>query len=383
MRILRLLLRLITLVLALAAVFFVLSFGFWYIWQDARGRGPQTRYTITTAKLGRALLGLYLKYRAEDVARVARPGDASEITFVVEPGEGVGAVAIRLERMNLITDSELFRRLVQYWGADQDIQAGVYVLRPNMTMEEIIGELQHGRVPSVKVTIPEGWRAEQIAALLEELEVTSAQGFLDAVARGSTAYDFLRDRPAGASPSAEGFLFPDTYELPRNAPPERILDILLQNWATRVTPEWRAKVSQTGMTLYEVVTLASIVEREAVVASERPLIAGVYLNRLDKGMYLQADPTVQYAKGYDPVTKRWWSPMKQEEAQTVVSRYNTFLYPGLPPGPICNPGLAAIQAVLQPEPSEYLYFYAKGDGSHVFAKTYEEHLRNEQLYGGR
>lgn len=134
------------------------------------------------------------------------------------------------------------------------------------------------------------------------------------------------------------------------------------------------------MSIYEVVTLASIVEREAVVDEERPIIASVYLNRLNRGMYLQSDPTVQYAKGYSAESGRWWNPMIQEEAQSVDSPYNTFLYPGLPPGPICSPGLASIQAVLYPADTPYLFFFSKGDGTHAFSKTYEEHLENMRRY---
>jgi len=380
---LRLLLRLITLVMGISIVVFVLVGGLWYVWQDARGRAPQVSYTLTVKKLERAGLGLYLRYRGEDVSRPANPDDPREVTFVVRSGETVSTVAQNLKRMGLIKDAALFGWLVRYWGADGDIQAGVYALRPNMTMEEIMRQLQHGRIPAVKVTIPEGWRAEEIAALLETLEVVSAEEFMAAVREGRSDYPFLMDRPPGAPTSLEGFLFPDTYQFPQHTTPARVLDIMLENWDRRVPPELRERAAEQGLTLYEAVTLASIVEREAVVPEERPLIAGVYLNRLRNGMYLQADPTVQYAKGYDPATKRWWNPMLQEEALAVISPYNTFINPGLPPGPICNPGLASIRAVLAPTASDYLFFFSKGDGSHAFAATYEEHLRNQELYGGK
>lgn len=384
MRTLRLLLRFIITVLALSAVTFLITGGFWYMWQNARGKTPQIHYTITSAKLERAALGLYLRYRGSDVTEPANPNDHREVLFTIEPGDPVITIAYRLQNMGLVKDAELFRRVVQYWGTDATIQAGVYVLRPDMTMEEIMRELQHGRLPSITVTIPEGWRAEEIAALLEEKGVTQANAFLEAVRQGRTDLPFLQDRPPTSGTSVEGFLFPDTYQFPENTPPERIVEIMLQNWALRV-PEsvWRKGAQERGMTVYEVVTLASIVEREAVVSAERPIIAGVYLNRLKEGMYLQADPTVQYAKGYDPNTGKWWNPMLQEEANTVISPYNTFLHGGLPPGPICNPGLGAITAVLQPAEHDYFYFYAKGDGSHAFAKTYEEHLENQRLYGGQ
>ena len=378
----RLILRVTTTVLGISIVVVLLAGGFWYMWQDSRGRAPQIGYTITARKLERAGLGMYLRARAAEVDSPANRDESREVTFVVESGETVSTVAYHLHGLGLVTDAELFRRVVQYWGADSDIQAGVYSLRANMTMEEIMRQLQHGRMPTTTVTVPEGWRAEQIGKLLEETGLISAQEFVQSVALGRTDYEFLRDRAPGSPLSLEGFLFPDTYELPQQTMSERIIDIMLQNWDQRVPSELRGKASDLGMTMYEIVSLASIVEREAVVSEERPLIAGVYLNRLEKGMYLQSDPTVQYAKGYSEVTERWWNRMIQEEAITVVSPYNTFLNPGLPPGPICNPGLSAIKAVLAPESSDYLFFYHKGDGSHAFAVTYEEHLRNEEIYGG-
>jgi UPF0755 protein len=140
------------------------------------------------------------------------------------------------------------------------------------------------------------------------------------------------------------------------------------------------------MTVYDVITLASIVEREAVVDEERPIIASVYYNRLDPAyveetaLRLSSDPTIQYAKGYDPETGNWWNPMLPGEGQTIESPYNTFQVQGLPPGPICSPGLASILAVLNPSDTDYLYFHAIGDGSHVFASTLDEHLQNQEQY---
>jgi UPF0755 protein len=146
-------------------------------------------------------------------------------------------------------------------------------------------------------------------------------------------------------------------------------------------PRDAARPQGARLSVFQVVVVASIVEREAVVAEERPMIADVYLNRLKKGMYLQADPTVQYALGYQPQSGQWWLlPLPIEALSTTLSIYNTYLYPGLPPGPICSPSLASIDAVLNPAGTDYLYFYSKGDGTHAFARTYEEHLRNQALY---
>ena len=379
----RILLRLITLVLGISIVIVFLVGAFWYSWQDAKGRAPRISYEVTAAKIEHGVLGLYLKYRGSDVTEPANPNDTRNITFVVESVESVMTVAWHLEDIGLIKDSDLFRRVVQYWGADQDIQAGVYSLRANMTMEEIMRELRIGRMPTTTVTIPEGWRAEQIAEVLEENGVVSAQEFMQAVNSWRDDYDFLRDRPADSPVGLEGFLFPDTYQLPLHAQASQVLDIMLANWDQRVPQELRDKAKDRGLTLYEAVTVASIVEREAVVAEERPMIAGVYYNRLAQGMYLQADPTVQYALGYYQSTGKWWENITQEQYSTVESPYNTYLNPGLPPGPICNPGLASIEAALEPASSKYLFFVHTGDGHHIFAETYEEHLRNYEAVGGQ
>lgn len=383
---LRILLRLVTLVVGIAVVVVGLFGGAYYMWREAEGRAPKVGFQITTDKLERGGWGLYLKFlqtRGKDYTLAANPEDVEARTFVVELGDSPGQVGYNLEQQGIITDGEVFRRVVQYLGAEQDIQMGVYALSPSMTMEEIVMQLRHGRLLPRVVTILEGWRAEEIGALLEkEGVVVSAAEFVQAVHEGRNDYGFVLDRPAGASMSLEGFLFPDTYQFDQRSDPDAVIAVMLSNWANQVPESVRNSVTESGRTLYEVVTLASIVEREAVAAVERPLIAGVYTNRLNIGMYLQSDPTVQYAKGYDVALDKWWNPMLQEEAITVVSPYNTFLNPGLPPSPICNPGLASLMAAIEPEESEYLFFYHKGDGTHAFAITYEEHLRNEQLYGG-
>jgi UPF0755 protein len=325
------------------------------------------------------LLRVYLAFHQGDISRPASD-DPTPVVFVVEPGETAGDIALRLKRLGLITDAELFRQLAHYQEADSKLEAGRYELRANMTMGEIIETLQHGRLEEVAVTIPEGWRAEQIAEVLaEEVGVDGAQ-FLDLVREGRFDHEFLQSRPPEAT--LEGFLFPDTYLLPVQPTALDVVERMLKNFDQRFTAEMRqTAVVEREMTIYEVVTLASIVEREAVVAEERPIIAGVFLNRLEEGMNLDSCPTVQYALGYQEDTGQWWkTPLALEELDHVNSPYNTYLHQGLPPGAICNPGLASIQAVLKPVETDYLYFLAKGDGSHAFAKTFEEHLQNQQKY---
>lgn len=329
------------------------------------------------------LIGLYLRLRQGELKRPASQ-ESVEVPFEVEPGQTAGMVAVALEEAGLVRDAGLFSLYMRYHGLDASLEAGQYRLRPDMTIPEIAEALQHGRAREVVVTIPEGWRMEQVAELLEENGITDAEAFR-AVVRGGdrpgmwAQYPVLQARPPGAG--LEGFLFPDTYRFPRDADPAEVARRMVEQFAEKFTLQMQSQAQQNGLTVFGVVTLASIVERETVIPEERPLVADVYLNRLAQGMYLQADPTVQYALGYQPQSGQWWlTPLPIEALTATESPYNTYLHPGLPPGPICNPGLASIQAVLNPAGTDYLFFYSKGDGSHVFARTYEEHLENERRY---
>ncbi len=209
-------------------------------------------------------------------------------------------------------------------------------------------------------------------------------------ARGTHVHHpLLADRPAGQS--YEGYLFPGTYYLLDNTTPTELIQLMLDSMARHLPPNYQELAQQQGLTFYEVLTVASIVEREAALDSERPLIASVYLNRLrGKGdtRLLQADPTVQYAMGYQEAANQWWkSPVALEEYSGVDSPYNTYLYPGLPPGPIASPSLESIEAVLQPAQTDYLFFVCASPGcsggNHVFATSYDEHLQNVAAYYGQ
>jgi UPF0755 protein len=360
----------------------VIVFGGRYLLAGDVGREVDTG-AIQTSSLEKMLIGLYLNLRKDAVESPASDDD-TPIVFTINPGETAATIAPRLEREGLVADGQLFLYLVRYEGVDAQLEAGEYELRPNMTMNEVVEALQTGRLREVSVTIPEGKRAEEVAALLGELKVADGEVFMGLVRSAWDGYDFLLDRPEEAPASVEGFLFPETYRIPVDYDASQVVDLMLMTFAERFSPEMRQAAAEAGMSVYEVVTLASVVEREAVVAEERPIIASVYLNRLEQGMYLQSDPTVQYALGYQEDTGQWWKiPMNLEEDVQVDSPYNTYMYPGLPLGPICSPGLASIQAVLEPADTTYLFFFSKFDGSHAFAETYEEHLQNQELYQGQ
>ncbi len=386
LRVLRFVFRLLVFLIALAAMVVIVGGGIWYFRTQGQGGTTIALNDVPAAREPQGaedwVLRLYLQSRADEI-NTPPTDNPSPITFVVEGGETAVSIAGRLQDLGLITDATLFRRFLQYNGLDASLEAGEYQLRRNMTMREIAEALQHSRLQEVTITIPEGWRAEQVADLLTAENIMDGSVFLAAVRQGVTIdHPLLAARPAGAG--FEGYLFPDTYRLPAQATSEDLLTRMLDNMQTRLPIGWEAMASGEGFTFYEVLTVASIVEREAVIPEERATIASVYLNRIQQDMYLNADPTVQYAMGYQPETGQWWkTPVTLEEYQSVNSPYNTYLYPGLPPGPICNPGADSILAVLQPAQTPYLYFVARGDGSHVFAETLEEHERNIQLYQGQ
>lgn len=386
LRVLRFIFRLLIFLTALAAMIVIVGGGIWYFRTQGQGGTTIALNEVPAAREPQGaedwLLSLYLQSRADEI-NTPPSDDPTPVTFIVEVGETAVGIAVRLEEAGFISDTTLFRRFLQYHGLDASLEAGEYQLRRNMTMREIAEALQHSRVQEVTITIPEGWRAEQVADLLTAENIMDGSVFLAAVQQGmAIEHPLLADRPAGVG--FEGYLFPETYRLPAQATPEDLLTRMLDTMQARLPIGWEAMASAQGYTFYEVLTVASIVEREAVIPEERATIASVYLNRVQQGMYLNADPTVQYAMGYQSETGQWWkTPVTLEEYQSVNHPYNTYLYPGLPPGPICSPGADSILAVLQPAQTPYLYFVARGDGSHVFAETLEEHERNVQLYQGQ
>ena len=328
------------------------------------------------------LIGFYLEANADLLEQPAGPDD-TRIAFVVEPGETAAEIANRLKREGLISDAELFRRYVQYHGLDAGIEAGEFTLRQTMTIPEIAQSLQQGLRPEQVITIQEGLRLEQVAVVVAEQTGISYDEFLLLATTGwrdaGFSFDFLTVLPPTAT--LEGFLFPETYRLPEDATADDVLDRMLSTFDARVTPEMRVAAVNRGLDVYELVTLASIVEREAVLDEERPVIAGVYHNRLESDWFLSACPTVQYA--LSSPDNLW--PQFTLSATEVDSPYNTYRNLGLPPGPICSPGLASIEGAAHPADTDYYFFLAdciKNDGSHLFAVTQEAHFSNYQMCGG-
>lgn len=299
-------------------------------------------------------------------------GSEQKVAFVVDRGETVAKITVGLKEEGLIRDSFRFKLLLYFSGLAKKIQAGSYQLSPSMNASEITRILVRGMVDQ-RITIIEGLRQEQIGEFLREkgFEVDLAQWRQEIVAQ-----------------SLEGELFPDTYHLPPGATQGAILKIIGRNFEKKVRTGLATEIAQSGLTLDQVLTLASIVERESRVEKDRRIVAGILLKRWRKDWPLQADATVQYAlatqraKGGLPATGEieWWPKGLSREDIKIASPYNTYLHYGLPPGPICNPGLSAIKAVLLAEDSPYWYYLNDSSGVTHYAKTDEEHADNIGKY---
>lgn len=312
--------------------------------------------------LNRITLSLRLLQYNEDLTLPANP-HADPQNFQITLGESPISIAERLQTQGIIRSAPAFNTFLMYSGLDTQIQAGGYTLNPANTAVEIAYALQDPHPGDATLAILAGWRLEEIGAALPTSGLVIApEAFI----------------AAGRAAAIEGMLFPGTYQLPRDTSVDDLVHVLTQAFDQTVTAEMRAGYAQQGLNVQQAVTLASIVEREAVVADEMPLIASVFLNRLALGMNLDADPTVQYAVGFNPAQNTWWTnPLSLADLQ-FDSPYNTYRYPGLPPGPIANPGANALRAVAFPAQTPYYYFRATCDGSgrHLFAETFDEHVNN-------
>ncbi|MBI3342420.1 endolytic transglycosylase MltG [Candidatus Curtissbacteria bacterium] len=287
--------------------------------------------------------------------------------FVVKPGQPLIQIANNLQSEGLIKNALAFRLLVAQMGITTKIQAGDYRLAANKSARALAQELVHGAL-DIWITFPEGERLEQQAQVIEEKLNDSANG----------NYQFKKDEYIKVG--KEGYMFPDTYLIPKEASAEAIATKLQNTFESKVSKSLLGKGLKNNLTSYQVLILASLIEREAKTNEERPVIAGIMLNRIKAGIPLQVDATVQYAKGYNAGNKTWWPQVTQEEYSTVKSPYNTYLHQGLPPGPICSPGLDSITAAAQPSDTPYLYYLHDAKGKIHYAKTGEEHNANIQKY---
>jgi UPF0755 protein len=322
-------------------------------------------------------------YALEQLKPVA--GSADEVIFTIPAGTSSAGIAELLAEHGLIRNALFFSYYLKYKNVGTGFQAGTYAMTPGMDIQEIIRKLNAGetvRVETVRFTIPEGFTVRQAVKLLvnagfPEEELLNVISNPERLA-GSPGTEALRVYQIPESGlyrfPLEGYLFPETYELPKDIDAVQAVLRMVQELDRKLNalPEgWESQLEENGVTFHELMTIASLVEREVVADNERSLVAGVIYNRLTAGMPLQIDATVQYL--FDEQKERLF-----EKDLQVESPYNTYLNAGLPPGPIASPGLASIKAALYPEASEYLFYVTKKDGTgeHYFGKTYNEHLRN-------
>lgn len=297
---------------------------------------------------------------------------AVQITVVVPKSAATSTIAGVLKKSGVIRNASAFRLYARIQDVDGKLKPGSYTMNTAMTVPEVIRDLIKGPPDRITLTVPEGYTVAQIADLLEQKGLSTGAAFNQALNQ-NWQFSFFKDLPAQKN-NLEGYLFPDTYYLGSDSVSEKIVEMMLQNFEQVMERyDYINKAKAKGLTLNEAVTVASMVEREARVESERPRIAGVIYNRLNAGMPLQIDATVQYALG------------KQKEKLLykdleIDSPYNTYKISGLPPGPIANPGWPSLKAAIEPEKNNYFYYCAKPDGSHAFARTLAEHNINVQKY---
>jgi UPF0755 protein len=325
-------------------------------------------------------IGISWLWWQKAISPVVTNQEAKEIPFTVESGMVGQQIGAKLTEEGLIKSPTAWKIWTK-WQQQQDSQggfkAGTYLISADESLPDIATKLWRGEIMQTNFTIPEGWSIKQMAVYFESLGYFTAEEFIAAASK--IPYDQYPWLPQGI-PHLEGFLYPDTYKISsdRTTDPEAIIEVMLDSFAKIALPVY--KEANTNYSLIEWVTLASIVEKESVIQNERPLIAGVFTARLQQGMRLESDPTVEYGLGIRQTADQ---PLTYAQVGTS-SPYNTYLNFGLPPTAIASPGIASLKATLNPESTEYLYFVARYDGTHVFSKTLAEHeaatrkIRNER-----
>jgi UPF0755 protein len=307
-------------------------------------------------------------------SKYGRTINSNEEYFILKSDLSFEEGAAQLSERSVIRSEKVFGLYAKYYKLKSNFKAGYYIIQGKTTMEDLLLKLQSGKSDFHVVTIPEGYSLYKIGETLEQKSIIAKEELLSATLEDLNPKDLISDE-SDVVYDLEGYLFPDTYYIPVNADKNKIISIMYGNFLRVFSEEYRARAKELDLSINQVITVASLIEKEAANDAERSKIAGVIFNRLKIGMPLQIDAAVIYAntfgaKSLNPITK---AHLK------VDSKYNTYVYKELPPGPIASPGKPSIHAALYPESHEYLYYVAGPDG-HVFSKTYEEHLENIDKY---
>ena len=306
--------------------------------------------------------------------------DEAEVVFTVAPGDGVEAIGEKLKAAGLIGSDLYFKIYAALAKAGGKLQAGEYALSPGMNIKEVVSRLINGQSLSQEATIKiiEGWTIDDIGEYLNKQNLPGddfmrlAKTYISEWPFEFPRYGFFDSAPARVD--FEGYFFPDTYRIYRDSSAEDIIKKMFDNFDAKLTPDLRAEIGQQGKTIHEIVTMASIVEREVMDDSERPIVAGILYKRLAIGMRLEVDSSINYITGKN-------NPQSTLEDLSIDSPYNTYMYYGLPPGPISNPGMASIEAAIYPVASDYLFYLNRLDtGETIFSRTLDEHNANKYKY---
>jgi len=315
------------------------------------------------------IFGFYLGYEI-----IAPNIQQQQIIVTIKKGESVAAIAKDLKGRELIGSELAFKIMAKLSGQDYKLVAGEHLIKPQSTINDILNSLASPVTLSNenKITLIEGWDNNDVADYLSGQGIVTTNDFNSAaeLSDWQGEYSFLR---GGKAKTLEGFIFPDTYRIFKNAPARDIIKKTLDNFDQKLTPDMRQAISRQGRTIFQIVTLASIVEKEARTPADMKMVADIFWKRIAAGMGLQSGATVNFITG-----KKDTRPATAD--LSIDSPYNTYKYRGLPPGPICNPGLEAIKAAIYPQSNDYYYFLYGKDGKIYFARTYDEHLKNKQLH---
>jgi conserved hypothetical protein, YceG family len=301
------------------------------------------------------------------------PSNTSLVEVRLPESSSARQVAAVLKQNGLIRNESVFLGYLYQKGIEKQLKAGLYAFSKSQSLPELVSQIAQGKVKTTSFTVPEGYTVHQIGELLVSRQLCTQQQWDEAL-QANYNYDFLLAGVPADEKRLEGFLFPDTYNIDDQTSAQDIINMMLQRFSDLWNSEYASVADSRQLKVRNVIIIASMVEREAQVAGERPVIAGVIYNRLNKGMPLQIDATVLYCLGQHQATVTY-------QDLEINSPYNTYKYYGLPPGPIASPGRAAIEAALNPENNHYYYYVAKGDGSHYFSSTYAEHLEAKRKYG--
>ena len=297
--------------------------------------------------------------------------EGTERFVSIAPGSSTRAIGRQLIEAGVVRDDATFRAALWRTGRARGLQAGEFRFDRPMTPAEVIEKIAGGDVYYRRITFPEGLNIREMARIYQEQGYGKAEAFAEAARDPSAVRDI--DPSAG---DLEGYLFPETYSMPRNSTAVRLTQLMVERFRQLFTPDMQQAAVSLGLTPRQAVALASLIEKETAVPAERPIVAAVYLNRLKMGMPMQADPTVIYALQR---ARRYDGNLRRDDL-SFDSPYNTYRYPGLPPGPIASPGLASLQAAVAPAQVDFIYFVSRNDGSHVFARTLAEHNDNVRKY---